>query len=217
MGGKKKMAEMKRLHSTPGRLPPVLFSWQNIYDLACKVAFLVHFSGKFTPPPEGASDLKATQLSTPGLCLRCNPFNAPVKCLPLFAFAGDIFLWSDPWRWLKYSIWSICLIAQIMDHGNHIYFHKKCTSPVHGGILDGSHLGTLLLPSCPWAFAVECPGHAMPPLPQRPPVNLSFHFSFAAYFLALPLNAFLIGFKFPDEPLSKTRHKEEQNEIEFYY
>jgi len=46
---------------------------------------------------------------------------------------------------------------------------------------------------------------------------LSFHFSFAAYFLALPLNAFLIGFKFPDEPLSKTRHKEEQNEIEFYY
>lgn len=88
----------KRLHSTPGRQPPVLFSWQNIYDLACKVAFLVHFSGKFTPPPEGASDLKATQLSTPGLCLRCNPFNAPVKCLPLFAFAGDIFLWSDPWR-----------------------------------------------------------------------------------------------------------------------
>lgn len=83
--GWKKMAEMKRLHSTPGRQPPVLFSWQNIYDLACKVAFLVHFSGKFTPPPEGASDLKATQLSTPGLCLRC------VKCLPLFAFAGDIF------------------------------------------------------------------------------------------------------------------------------
>jgi len=110
------------------------------------------------------------------------------------------------------------------SHGNHIYFHEKCTGPISGDILagfrnGGGHSGSscdvleLSLSSVPGIL----PGLSPRTFSPRPPVNLSLHFSFAAYFLALPLNAFLIGFKFPAEPPSKTRHKGAQNEIEFYY